>query len=328
MNRRMLAVSLTAFTAAWLAPIPSHAQAQASWPDRPVRLVLPFAAGGAADVVIRIVGAAVAERVGQNMIVENRTGGSGNIGTEFVARAAPDGYTFLVGSPGTLAINPHMFQRLAYDVRRDLIAFSHIANFPQILVVNPSVPANTIEEFIALAKREPGKLNYGSSGNASTGHLITEMFRSQADIQIEHVPFRGGAPAAQALVAGTVQMVIDGLPTWLSYLGGDRIRILGVTSGQRWPGLPDVPAIGEKALPGFDLGSWVVLAAPTGTPQAVLERFASEIDFALKRDDVRQRLAQAGALPVGGTPADAQAFHVRELEKWKRVVEVSGATIN
>jgi tripartite-type tricarboxylate transporter receptor subunit TctC len=304
-----------------------RAQGQ-SWPTRPVRLILPFAAGGAVDVVIRIVGAAVGDSLGQNFIVENRTGASGNIGTEAVARAAADGYTFLVGSPGTLAINPHMFQQLPYDVTRDFVAVSHVASFPQVLVVHPSVPAMSVEELIALAKREPGKLNYGSSGNASTGHLITEMFRRQTDIQIEHIPFRGGGPAAQALVAGTVQMVIDGLPTWLSYIGGDQIRILAVTSGQRWPGLPDVPTIGERAVPGFDLGSWTILAAPTGTPSAILDRFATEVDRALKRDDVRQRLAQVGALPAGGTPADAQAFHRRELEKWKRVVEVSGATIN
>jgi tripartite-type tricarboxylate transporter receptor subunit TctC len=324
-RRTILAASLAALAGA--APAPVLAQAE-PWPTRPVRLVLPFAAGGAADVVIRIVGAAVAERTGQNMVVENRTGGSGNIGTEAVARAPADGNTFLVGSPGTLAINPHMFQRLPYDVRRDFVAVSHVASFPQVLVVHPGVPAATIEEFIALAKRAPGTINYGSSGNASTGHLITEMFRSQAGIQIEHVPFRGGAPAAQALVAGTVQMVIDGLPTWLSYMGSNQIRILAVTSGQRWPGLADVPTIGERAVPGFDLGSWVVLAAPAGTPPAILTRFASEIDHALSRDDVRQRLAQAGALPAGGSPEVAQAFHLRELEKWKRVVEVSGATIN
>lgn len=325
MRRTILAASLLALAATSSAPVMAQAE---QWPTRPVRLVLPFAAGGAADVVIRIVGAAVAERTGQNMVVENRTGGSGNIGTEAVARAPADGYTFLVGSPGTLAINPHMFQRLPYDVRRDFVAVSHVASFPQVLVVHPAVPATTIEEFIALAKRAPGTINYGSSGNASTGHLITEMFRSQAGIQIEHVPFRGGAPAAQALIAGTVQMVIDGLPTWLSYTGGNQIRILAVTSGQRWPGLPDVPSIGERAIPGFDLGSWVVLAAPAGTPPGIISRFAAEIDHALARDDVRQRLAQAGALPAGGSPEVAQAFHLRELDKWKRVVEVSGATIN
>lgn len=312
---------------AFLLALGAPAAAQ-DWPTRPVRLILPFAAGGAADVVIRIVGSAVAERSGHNLVVDNRTGGSGNIGTEAAARAAPDGYTFLVGTPGTLAINPHMFQRLPYNVTDDFVPVSHVANFPQVVVVHPSVPAATIEEFIALAKREPGQLNYGSSGNASTGHLITEMFRDQAGIRIEHVPFRGGAPAAQALVAGTVQLVIDGLPTWLSYMQGNQIRILGVTTADRWPALPDVPAIGERAVPGFDLGSWVLLAAPTGTPSAITEKLAAEIDLALKREDVWQRLAQVGALPAGGTPATALAFHRTELAKWARVVAVSGARVD
>ncbi len=321
MQRILLAVIALSLT--W-----SGAALAQAWPNRPVRLILPFPAGGAADVVIRIVGGAVGEGLGQSFVVDNRTGASGNIGAEAAARAPADGYTFLVGTPGTLAINPHMFRQLPYNVTTDFSAVSHVASFPQVLVVHPSVPASTIEEFIALAKRQPGSLNYGSSGNASTGHLITEMFRHMAGIQIEHVPFRGGAPAAQALIAGTVHLVIDGLPTWLSYMQGNQIRILGITTAQRWPTLPDVPAIGERAVPGFDLGSWVVLAAPAGTPSVITERLAAEIDRVLRRDDLRQRLAQVGALPAGGTTADAQRFHVAELEKWKRVVEVSGARVD
>jgi len=319
--RRFLLAALLACAGA----VPAAAQ---SWPSRPVRLVLPFAAGGAADVVIRIVGASISEATGQNFVVQNVTGGSGNIGTDQVARAAPDGYTFLVGSPGTLAINPHMFRSLPFDVGRDLVAVSHVATFPQVLVVNPSVPARTTEELIALARRKPGALNYGSSGNASTGHLITEMFRSQAGIEVVHVPFRGGAPAAQALVAGDVQFVIDGLPTWLSYLGTGQIRVLGITSAQRWPALPEVPTIGERAVPGFDLGSWVVLAAPAATPPEINARLARLVDRALQDEDVRRRLQAAGALPAGGTPEEAARFHRAELEKWGRVVRISGARID
>jgi tripartite-type tricarboxylate transporter receptor subunit TctC len=325
MMRRLLLAACFALTAG--AASAQQPGPQPPWPTRTVRLILPFAAGGAADVVARIAAQAVGESTGQSFVVENRTGGSGNIGTEAAARAAPDGYTFLVGSPGTLAINPHMYARLPYDVSRDFVMVSHVASFPQVLVIHPSLPATTLQEFIALARREPGRLAYGSSGNASTGHLITEMFRSEAGIQLEHAPFRGGAPAAQALVAGTVQMVIDGLPTWLSYMSGNQIRVLAVTSAQRWPGLPDVPTIAEAAIPGFDLGSWVVLAAPTGTPAPILERFAAEVDRAVSRDDVRQRLATVGALPVGGTAADAQRFQREELAKWQRVVQVSGARV-
>ena len=321
LTRRHLAGALLAGAAAR----PALAQA---WPARPVRLVLPFAAGGAADVVIRIVAASMSEATGQNFLVQNLTGGSGNIGTEQVARAAPDGYSFLVGSPGTLAINPHLFRSLPFNVERDFVAAVHVATYPQLLVVNPRVPARSTEELIALAKRQPGVLNYGSGGNGSTGHLITEMFRSQAGIEVVHVPFRGGAPAAQALVSGDVQFVIDGLPTWLSYLGTDQIRLLGITSAQRWPALPDLPAIGERAIPGFDLGSWVVLAGPAATPPEINARLAQLVGRALENDEVRRRLQAAGALPAGGTPEEAQRFQRAELEKWGRVVRVSGARVD
>ena len=302
--------------------------ASQTWPARPVRLILPFAAGGAADVVIRIVAASVSDNLGQNFVVENRTGGSGNIGAEAAARAPADGYTYLVGSPGTLAINPHMFAQLPYDVRRDFSAVSHVASFPQVLAINGGLAPTTIEQFIALARAQPGTLNYGSSGNASTGHLITEMFRSQAGITVVHVPFRGGGPAVQALVSGDVQFVIDGLPSFLGHLQSGAVRVIGVTSAQRWPGLPDVPAIGESAVPGFDLGSWVVLAAPAGTPEAIQARFAAAIVQALGTEAVRERLVRAGALPAGGTPSDARRFHMAELAKWGTVVQVSGARVD
>ena len=320
MNRRALLASLPTL----LAAPPGRAQ---SWPTRGVRLVLPFPAGGAADVVIRLVAASMAEATGQPFVVQNITGGSGNIGAEQVARAAPDGGTFLVGTPGTLAINPHMFRSLPFNVERDFVAVSHVVTFPQVLVVNPRLEAPTTEALIALARRQPGVLNYGSSGNASTGHLITEMFRSQAGIEVVHVPFRGGAPAAQALVSGDVQFVIDGLPTWLSYMGSGQIRMLGITSAQRWPSLPDLPAIGEAAVPGFDLGSWVVLAAPAGTPEPIATRLAALVDRALQDEEIRRRLAIAGALPVGGSVEQARAFHRAEIAKWGRVVQVSGARV-
>lgn len=319
--RRLLLAALLVFGAV----APALAQ---EWPSRPVRIVLPFAAGGAADVVTRIIAAALTDATGQNVVVQNLTGGSGNIGAEAVARAAPDGTTFLAGSPGTLAINPHLFRTLPFDVTRDFVMAAHVATFPQLLVVHPSVPARSVQELIALARREPGRLNYGSSGNGSAGHLITEMFRHAAGIEAVHVPFRGGAPAAQALVSGDVQFVIDGLPTWLSYLGTGQIRVLGITSAQRWPGLPEVPTIAEGAIPGFDLGSWVVLAAPSGTPQLVTERLAALVDRAVRGAEVRQRLAAAGALPAGGTAADARRFQQAELAKWGEVVRVSGARVD
>lgn len=295
------------------------------WPARPVRLILPFAAGGAADVVTRITMAKVSEQMGQPFLVDNRTGASGNIGTEAAAKSAADGYSFLVGSPGTMAINPHFFSKLPYDAQADFVAAVHVARFPQVLAVHADVPAGNLQELLALAKKEPGKLNYGSSGNGSTGHLITESFLTQAGIRMTHVPFKGGGPAVQALVGGQIHMVIDGLPSFASHLQGGRVRLLGITSGTRWPDLPEVPALGETAVPGFDMGSWVILFAPARTPPEILRRLAAETTKALSGSDVQARLRQVGALAAGGTPDDAARFHRSEFERWGAVVRATGA---
>jgi len=295
------------------------------WPTKPVRLILPFAAGGAVDVVTRITMNRVSEQTGQQFLVDNRPGASGNLGTEAAAKSAPDGYTFLVGSPGTIAINPHFYPTLPYDAHKDFVPVVHFASFPQVLGVYNEVPAQTLADLIALAKREPGKLNYGSGGNGSTGHLITEAFLRQAGIRITHVPFRGGGPAVQGLAGGQVHLVIDGLPSFASQLQSGRIRVLAVTSKDRWPEMPSVPAIGETAVPGFDLSSWALIAAPVKTPENVLRRFAAETTKALAREDVQARLRQVGALPAGGTPEQALRFHRAEYEKWGNVVRTTGA---
>jgi len=307
-----------------LVVLSSHLQAQ-EWPSRPVRLILPFAAGGAADVVTRIAMSRVTEQTGQQFLVENRSGASGNIGTEAAAKAAPDGYTYMVGSPGTMAINPALFKALPYDALKGFVAAVHVARFPQVLAVHSDVPARNLGELLALAKKEPSKLNYGSGGNGSTGHLITESFLTQAGIRMTHVPFRGGAPAVQALLGGQLQMVIDGLPSFASHLQGGRIRLLGISSATRWPELPEVPAIGESTVPGFDMGSWVVLFGPAGTPPEILRRMAAETTKALAVPEVQARLRQVGALPAGGTPEDAARFHRAEYERWGAVVRATGA---
>ena len=296
-----------------------------TWPQRYVRIIVPFSAGGAADVVTRIVAAHIAENLGKNVVVENRTGSNGNIGTEAVARSEPDGYTFLAGSPGTLAINPHMFAKLPYNALTDFVAVSHVATFPQILAVSRKIPAANLSDFTAHLKARPKALNFGSSGIGSTGHLITAMFLHRAGLDAVHIPFRGGGPAAQALVAGDVDFVIDGLPTFQGFVGTDKVSIVAITSAKRSPNLPDVPAIGEMAVPGFDLSSWVVFAAPKGTPKNVADRFAAEVNKVLASDEVKNRLLDVGALPAGGSPEDAARFQRSELAKWKEVVEVSGA---
>jgi tripartite-type tricarboxylate transporter receptor subunit TctC len=255
----------------------------------------------------------------------SRTGpGARNIGTEAVARSEPDGYTFLAGSPGTLAINPNMFAKLPYNALTDFVAVSHAATFPQVLAVSRKIPAANLSDFIAYVKARPKGLNFGSSGIGSTGHLITAMFLHRAGLDAVHIPFRGGGPAAQALVAGDVDFVIDGLPTFQGLVGTDKVSIVAITSAKRSPNLPDVPAIGEMAVPGFDLSSWVVFAAPKGTLKDVVDRFAAEVNKVLASDEVNNRLLEVGALPAGGSPEDAARFQRSELTKWKEVVEVSG----
>ena len=308
----------------WIAALGGSASAE-TWPQRYVRIIVPFSAGGAADVVTRIVAARIAENLGKSVIVENRTGSNGNIGTEAVARSEPDGYTFLAGSPGTLAINPNMFAKLPYNVLTDFVAVSHVATFPQVLAVSRKIPAANLSDFIAYVKARPKGLNFGSSGIGSTGHLITAMFLHRAGLDAVHIPFRGGGPAAQALVAGDVDFVIDGLPTFQGLVGTDKVSIVAITSAKRSPNLPDVPAIGEMAVPGFDLSSWVVFAAPKGTLKDVVDRFAAEVNKVLASDEVNNRLLEVGALPAGGSPEDAARFQRSELAKWKEVVEVSGA---
>jgi tripartite-type tricarboxylate transporter receptor subunit TctC len=307
----------------WIVAFGGSASAE-TWPQRYVRIIVPFSAGGAADVVTRIVAARIAENLGKSVVVENRTGSNGNIGTEAVARSEPDGYTFLAGSPGTLAINPNMFAKLPYNALTDFVAVSHVATFPQVLAVSQKIPAANLSDFIAYVKARPKGLNFGSSGIGSTGHLITAMFLHRAGLDAVHIPFRGGGPAAQALVAGDVDFVIDGLPTFQGLVGTDKVSIVAITSAKRSPNLPDVPAIGERAVPGFDLSSWVVFAAPKGTPKDVVDRFAAEVNKVLASDEVNNRLLEVGALPAGGSPEDAARFQRSELTKWKEVVDVSG----
>ena len=307
----------------WIVAFGGSASAE-TWPQRYIRIIVPFSAGGAADVVTRTVAAHIAENLGKNVVVENRTGSNGNIGTEAVARSEPDGYTFLAGSPGTLAINPNMFAKLPYNALTDFVAVSHVATFPQVLAVSRKIPAANLSDFIAYVKARPKGLNFGSSGIGSTGHLITAMFLHRAGLDAVHIPFRGGGPAAQALVAGDVEFVIDGLPTFQGLVGTDKVSIVAITSAKRSPNLPDVPAIGEMAVPGFDLSSWVVFAAPKGTTKDVVDRFAAEVNKVLASGEVNNRLLEVGALPAGGSPEDAARFQRSELTKWKEVVDVSG----
>jgi tripartite-type tricarboxylate transporter receptor subunit TctC len=324
MHYRRALLTLAAVVAGLPAAVHAQAPEAARWPERPVRFINPFTPGSAVDVVARLIALDLSERIGQQFIVENRTGASGNIGTEAAARARPVGYTFLVGSPGTMGINPALFRTLPYDAVADFAAVSHVVSFPQVLVVSPSLPVRTLAEFVAHARANPGRLNYASSGTGSTNHLAMELIRSAFGIDLVHVPYRGGVVTMQALVAGDVQAGVEGILSLPSFLAAGTVRPLAVTSAERSPMLPEVPALAET-LPGFDASAWVVFFAPRGTPDAILERLAAEMRNSLERPSVCDKLRELGATVVGTTPAEASAFHRRELEKWRRAVELSGA---
>jgi tripartite-type tricarboxylate transporter receptor subunit TctC len=322
MRRRTLLAALPATLAA-----PSlHAQ-PAAWPDRPVRLVNPFTAGSAVDVVARLVALDMAERIPAQIVVENRTGASGNVGTEAVARARPDGTTLLVGSPGTMGINPFLFRSLPYDAVADFVPVSLMVTFPQVMVVNPSSPFRSLSELVAAAKARPGELNYASSGNGSTSHLAFALLQAATGIDMVHVPFRGGSPAVQAVMQDQVHVALEGIPSLPGFLSAGQLRPIAVTSAERSAKLPDVPAVAET-VPGFDAAAWVIIFAPAGTPAPMVERFSAEIATSLNRPNVRSRLEDIGAAVVGADPARTLAFHRAELAKWRRAVELSGARVD
>ena len=307
------------------APALAPGQAQ-DWPNRPVTLINPFTAGSAVDVVARLVSQQLSKNLNHQFVIENRTGASGNIGTEAAARARADGTTFLVGSPGTMAINPWLFAKLPYDALKDFVPVTQLVAFPQVLVVNSALPIKTFDDLIAYVKSRPGKVNYGSSGQGSTSHLVMELIKSDSKLDMVHVPYRGGTPAMQALIAGEVQVAVEGLPSLPGHLKSGAVRPIGVTSATRAPTLPDVPALSES-IPGFDAAAWIILFAPAGTASTIVERMASESRRAMEDPAVRARLAEMGATIVGSNAADTAALHQRELEKFKRAVSISGARV-
>lgn len=314
----LLAAALACAPAAW---------AQADWPSRPVRIVVPFAPGGTTDLTARIVAEQLTQALKQNFVVENKAGAGGNLGAAEVAKAAPDGYTFLMGTPGTQAINQFLYPKMPYDTAKDLVPVSFVVRVPNVLMVNPQVPAKNIKELIALLKAQPGKLSYGTPGNGSTGHLSTELFKTQAGVFVTHIPYRGSGPMLQDLAAGQVQMSIDNMPSALPLIQSGKLVALGVTSAQPVPQLPGVPPI-ASVLPGYEAEAWFVLVAPAGTPQAIIDRLSVEVDRILKKPDVAERFAKLGATPVGGTPKQLGDFIAAETRKWQKVVKDSGAKVD
>ena len=295
----------------------------ADYPQRPVRLVVPYAAGGSTDTVARIVGARLGERLGQQIVVDNRTGAGTLIGTEIVQHATADGHVLLMATPPR-AVNPSLYAKVSYAVERDFVAVTNVAGSSNLLVVHPSLPANSVSELVALLKAAPGKYNYGSSGVGGAGHLAMALFESMAGVDVVHVPYKGGAPAVVDLVAGRLTLMMANLTTAQPHIRAGKLRGLGVGKVKRSPLFPEMPTIAEAGVKGYEANNWNGVVAPTGTPRPAIERLHQEIVATLKEPAIADRMARAGLEPVGDTPAEFAQYLKSEATKWGKLVKSAG----
>jgi tripartite-type tricarboxylate transporter receptor subunit TctC len=296
----------------------AHAQ---TWPQKPVRVIVPFAPGGASDLMPRLVAEKLTAMWAQPVLMENRPGAAGNIGMEAGARAPADGYTLVSAPNGNLVVNPHMYSKLAYDVFRDLAPVTRIAAVQNVLVVHPDVPANSVKELVALARAKPGTLNFASPGNGSQAHVAVELLKLQLGLDLVHVPYQGVGPAMKDLLGGRINVMVAQVPSALPHVKAGKLRALGVASTASLPALPDVPTVAAAApLPGFEAVSWYALMAPAGTPREVIGKIHTDVAKALQMPDVRERLAGMGADPSGEAPAELAARIKAEYERWGEVV--------
>jgi tripartite-type tricarboxylate transporter receptor subunit TctC len=301
------------------------ARAQA-WPNRPVRLIIGYTPGGSADLTARLMGQWLSEKLGQSFVIENRPGGGTNIATEAVLRAAPDGYTLLLVAPAN-AINATLYDKLNFNFIGEVEPVAGLIRFPNVVVVNPSLPVKTIPELIAYAKANPGKLNMASSGNGSTIHMSGELFKMLTDINMVHVPYRGGAPALTDLIAGQVQVMFDNIPTCAEHVKSGKLRGLAVTSTTRSEVLPDLPTVADF-LPGYEASAWYGIGAPKGTPAEIVERLNKTVNEILADPKVKAKFSEYGAMLLPGSPADFGKLLADETEKWGKVVKFAGAKVD
>lgn len=301
--------------------------AEPPYPTKPIRFIMPYPIGGSIDFSGRIVAQQLGDNLAQQVVVDNRTGAGGTLGTELGARAAPDGYTVVMGGTGTLAISPGLGRRLGYDPVKDFAPITLLATTPYVLVVHPSVAAKSVGELIALAKAQPGKLIYASGGSGSAPHLIGELFKTQARVNVLHVPYKGSTPAKIDLMGGRVHMFFTGIPSVSSELRAGTLKAIGVTSAKRTPALPEVATIAESGVLGFDVSPWFGMLAPAHTPQSLVKRLNHEIVKILQTPSIRDRLVRDGVDPVGNAPHEFAAFIRSEMKKWAQAVKDSGAKV-
>ncbi len=304
--------------------VTSSALAADAYPAKPVRMVVTFPAGGPSDVIMRIIGQKLTDRWGPPVVIDNRGGAGGILGTEIVAHAAPDGYTFLLGTAGGMTINPALQAKLSYDPFRDFAPVAMLVNNPQILVLHPAVPAKTVKELVALAKARPGQLNAASAGTGTATHLGLELFKLTAGIDVVHVPYKGGAPAVTDLIAGQVQMLFVSIPSVLPHVRAGKLKAVAVSSAKRSASAPDIPTVAESGYPDFEYSNWNALFAPAKTPPQIVNKMNAEIVRILNDPEVSRRLTSLGADPAPGTPAALAQYMRTDHERWKKVIRSAG----
>jgi len=302
----------------------AFAQTADSYPNRSITMVVAFPAAGTTDILARLIGQKLTDKFKQTVVVENRPGAGGNIGTAFVAKAAPDGYTIIMGTIGTQSINPSLYKKMPYDAAKDFAPITRAAMVPNLLVVNKDAPFNTLPEMMAYDKANPGKLTYGSSGNGTTLHLSGELFNLMSGSKITHIPYKGSTPAVADLMGGQISMIFDNMPSVIQQVKSGRLKALAVTSAQRNPQLPEIPTIQEVGVVGYEVWSWFGLLAPAATPKPIVDKLNASIVDIIKQPDVQAKIIELGAVPVPETSAEFGAFIEAETLKWAKVIKEAG----
>jgi tripartite-type tricarboxylate transporter receptor subunit TctC len=322
---RRITRGLAALAVATFGVLATQTVSAQSWPSKPIRIVVPFTAGGNTDIVARMIGDGLSKTFGQPVLIENKPGAAGLVGATAVAKAPADGYTFLMGTVGTHAINAGLYTKMPYDTVKDFTPVTLVASVPNILVVHPSLPVDSVNDLIGYLKANPDKSNFSSSGNGTSIHLSGELFKIRTGVSMTHIAYKGSPPALADLMGGQVQLMFDNLPTSLPHVKAGKLKALAVTTAKRIPALPDLPTVDESGLPGFETGSWFGLLAPAGTPKEIIARVDIEIRKMVQSPEMREKLIQQGAEPLG-MGSDEFAAHIKaELVKWGEVVKASGA---
>ena len=318
---------LGAIALAATATLPLGAAAQ-NYPTKPITIVVPFAAGGTTDILARLVGQYLSTELGQPVVVENKAGAGGNIGAAFAAKAAADGHTLFMGTVGTHAINASLYKKLPYDPIKDFAPLTRVAMVPNLLVAHPSQPFKTVQEMIAYAKANPGKINFGSPGNGASPHLSGELFKSMTKVDMVHVPYKGSAPAVSDLLGGQISIMFDNLPSVIPHVRGGKLRAIAISTAKRSADLPDVPTISEAGVPGYEATSWFGMFAPAATPKPVLDKISAALGKVLANAEVKKKIDDQGGEPANETPAQFADFIQKESLKWGKVVKESGASLD